>query len=161
MGSIRMANPIAMLETTFGTIKLELFAEQTPMTVQNFIKLSKSGFYNRVTFHRVIDGFMIQGGCPHNNGTGGPGYTIKDEFVLSLKHNVPGILSMANAGPNTGGSQFFITLAPTPWLDGKHTIFGKVVEGMDVVRMIGKSQTDASSRPVKEVRIKSVQISPS
>jgi cyclophilin family peptidyl-prolyl cis-trans isomerase len=156
-----MANPIAILETTLGTIKLELFAEQTPITVQNFIKLSKNGFYNGLIFHRVIDGFMIQGGCPHNNGTGGPGYTIKDEFVPSLKHNSPGILSMANAGPNTGGSQFFITLAPTPWLDGKHTIFGKVVEGMDVVRTIGKSQTDASNRPVKEVRIKSVQISPS
>jgi len=156
-----MANPIAILETTFGTIKLELFEEQTPITVQNFIKLSKSGFYTGLIFHRVIDGFMIQGGCPHNDGTGGPGYTIKDEFVPSLKHNSPGILSMANAGPNTGGSQFFITLAPTPWLDGKHAIFGKVVEGMDVVRTIGKSQTDASNRPVKEVRIKSVQISPS
>jgi cyclophilin family peptidyl-prolyl cis-trans isomerase len=156
-----MTNPIAILETTFGTIKLELFAGQAPITVQNFIKLSKSGFYNGRIFHRVIDGFMIQGGCPHNDGTSGPGYTIKDEFVPSLKHNVPGILSMANAGPNTGGSQFFITLAPTPWLDGKHAVFGKVVEGMDVVRTIGKSQTVASNRPVKEVRIKSVQISPS
>jgi len=156
-----MANPIAIVETTLGTIKVELFAEQTPITVQNFIKLSKSGFYDGVIFHRVIDGFMIQGGCPHNDGTGGPGYTIKDEFAPSLKHNVPGILSMANAGPNTGGSQFFITLAPTPWLDGKHTIFGKVIEGMDVVRTIGKSQTNASNRPVKDVRIKSVQISPS
>jgi cyclophilin family peptidyl-prolyl cis-trans isomerase len=149
---------MAILETTSGTIKLELFAEQTPMTVQNFIKLSKSGFYNGLIFHRVIDGFMIQGGCPRGDGSGGPGYTIKDEFVATLKHNVPGVLSMANAGPNTGGSQFFITLAPTPWLDGKHTVFGKVVEGMDVVRTIGKSQTDASDRPVKEVRMKSVQI---
>ena len=153
-----MPNPIAVLETTMGTIKLELSADQTPATAENFIKLSNNGFYNGVNFHRVIDGFMIQGGCPHGDGSGGPGYEIKDEFVPSLKHDGPGILSMANAGPNTGGSQFFITLVPTPWLDGKHTVFGKVVDGMDVVRDIGKTPTDPNNRPRKEVKIKSVQI---
>ncbi|MGA8856080.1 MAG: peptidylprolyl isomerase, partial [Candidatus Bathyarchaeia archaeon] len=102
-----------------GTIKLELFMDETPITVDNFIKLSKKGFYNGIAFHRVIDGFMLQGGCPRGDGSGGPGYTIKDEFTPNLKHSAVGILSMANAGPNTGGSQFFITLAPTPWLDGK------------------------------------------
>ena len=121
-----------------GAVTIELFADETPITVNNFEKLSKSGFYNGLSFHRVIGGFMIQGGCPAGDGTGGPGYVIKDEFVAGLKHSTRGILSMANAGPNTGGSQFFITLAPTPWLDGKHTIFGKVIKGMDVVQSIGR-----------------------
>jgi peptidyl-prolyl cis-trans isomerase A (cyclophilin A)/peptidyl-prolyl cis-trans isomerase-like 1 len=141
-----------------GTIRVELFAAETPITVQNFVKLCKQGFYNGLTFHRVIDGFMIQGGCPRGDGTGGPGYEIKDEFVPSLKHNTPGILSMANAGPNTGGSQFFVTLVPTPWLDGKHTVFGKIVEGMDVVRSIGKVKTDSQNRPLQAVKIKSAKI---
>jgi cyclophilin family peptidyl-prolyl cis-trans isomerase len=141
-----------------GTIKLELFATQAPTTVQNFVKLCKNGFYDGLTFHRVIDGFMIQGGCPRGDGTGGPGYTIKDELDPGLRHNMPGILSMANAGPNTGGSQFFITLVPTPWLDGKHTIFGKIVEGMDVVSAIGKTPTDRNDRPLKPVRINSATI---
>ncbi|HUK51350.1 MAG TPA: peptidylprolyl isomerase [Terriglobales bacterium] len=153
-----MANPTAILETSVGTIKLELFADQTPITVQNFTKLSKQEFYDGLTFHRVIDGFMIQGGCPRGDGTGGPGYEIKDEFVPSLKHNSAGILSMANAGPNTGGSQFFITLVPTPWLDSKHTIFGKVVEGMNVVRAIGKVKTDSQNRPLQTVKITSARI---
>ena len=144
-----------------GTIKLELFAKQTAVTVDNFIKLAKNGFYNGLTFHRVIDGFMIQGGCPRGDGTGGPGYSIKDEFVPDLRHNEPGILSMANAGPDTGGSQFFITLAPTPWLDGKHTVFGRVIEGMDVVRKIGKTQTDDNDRPINPVMISSIRIEPS
>jgi len=121
-----------------GAVTIELFADETPITVNNFEKLSKSGFYNGLSFHRVIGGFMIQGGCPAGDGTGGPGYVIKDEFVTGLKHSTQGMLSMANAGPNTGGSQFFITLAPTPWLDGKHTIFGKVIKGMDVVQSIGR-----------------------
>lgn len=142
-----------------GTIKVELFADQTSMTAENFIKLSKKGYYNGLIFHRVIDGFMLQGGCPRGDGTGDPGYTIKDEFTPTLKHNIPGILSMANAGPNTGGSQFFITLAPTPWLDGKHAIFGKVIEGMDVVKAIGKVKTGSKDRPLKDIKMASVQIS--
>lgn len=153
-----MANPIAVLETSMGVIKLELFTTETPITVQNFMKLCKNGFYDNLTFHRVIDGFMIQGGCPRGDGSGGPGYVIKDEFVASLKHNAPGMLSMANAGPNTGGSQFFITLAPTPWLDGKHTIFGKVIEGIDVVQSIAKARTDSHDRPLEAVETKSAKI---
>ena len=141
-----------------GMIKLELFANEAPITVQNFMKLCGSGFYDGLIFHRVIAGFMIQGGCPIGDGTGGPGYAIKDEFVASLKHSTPGILSMANAGPNTGGSQFFITLAPTPWLDGKHTIFGKVTEGMDVMQRIGKVRTDNHDRPLEAVKIRSAKI---
>jgi cyclophilin family peptidyl-prolyl cis-trans isomerase len=141
-----------------GMIKLELFASEAPITVQNFVKLCRNGFYDGLIFHRVIAGFMIQGGCPIGDGTGGPGYVIKDEFVASLKHKTPGILSMANAGPNTGGSQFFITLAPTPWLDGKHTIFGKVTEGMDVLQSIGKVRTDNHNRPLEAVKIRSAKI---
>jgi cyclophilin family peptidyl-prolyl cis-trans isomerase len=141
-----------------GAIKLELFATATPVTVQNFIKLCKSGFYDGLTFHRVIGGFMVQGGCPKGDGTGGPGYVIKDEFVANLRHNSAGTLSMANAGPNTGGSQFFITLAPTPWLDGKHTIFGKVIDGMGVVQSIGRVQTDSRDRPVEAVKIRSARV---
>lgn len=146
------------MDTSKGVVKLELFAAETPITVQNFIKLCRDGFHNGLTFHRVIDGFMIQGGCPLGDGSGGPGYVIKDEFVASLKHSAPGMLSMANAGPNTGGSQFFITLAPTPWLDGKHTIFGKVVEGLDVVQLIGKVRTDRQDRPLETVKINTINI---
>ncbi|MBR2693264.1 MAG: peptidylprolyl isomerase [Thermoguttaceae bacterium] len=124
---------IATIETPRGTIKLELFADKTPKTVANFEKLAKKGFYDGLTFHRVIADFMIQGGCPIGNGTGGPGYTFEDEFVPELRHDGPGTLSMANAGPNTNGSQFFITHVACPWLDGKHTVFGKVLEGQDVV----------------------------
>lgn len=141
-----------------GAVTIELFSDETPITVNNFEKLSKSGFYNGLTFHRVIEGFMIQGGCPAGDGTGGPGYVIKDEFVAGLKHSTQGILSMANAGPNTGGSQFFITLAPTPWLDGKHTIFGKVIKGMDVVQSIGRVRTDNLDRPLEEMKISSIEI---
>ena len=153
-----MTNPTAVLDTTMGVIKLELFATETPITAQNFMKLCKSGFYDGLIFHRVIDGFMIQGGCPRGDGTGGPDYAIKDEFVPSLRHSAPGMLSMANHGPDTGGSQFFITLAPTPWLDGKHTLFGKVVEGFEVVQSIGKVQTDSRDRPLEAVKIKSAKI---
>lgn len=153
-----LTNPVAVLDTGMGTIKLELFATETPVTVQNFVKLCKNGFYDGLIFHRVIDGFMVQGGCPKGDGTGGPGYVIKDEFVATLQHNAPGILSMANSGPNTGGSQFFITLAPTPWLDGKHTIFGKVLEGMGVLQSIGKVRTDHHDRPVEAVRIQSAKV---
>ncbi len=119
------------LHTTKGDIKLNLFPDKAPLTVLNFVNLSKRGFYNGLTFHRVIPNFMIQGGDPAGNGTGGPGYKFKDEFSPDLKHSKPGILSMANAGPGTNGSQFFITHVPTPWLDGKHTIFGEVVDTQD------------------------------
>ena len=153
-----MANPTAVLDTTMGEIKAELFTSEAPVTVQNFIKLSTSGFYDGLTFHRVIDGFMIQSGCPRGDGTGGPGHSIKDEFHPDLKHVGPGVLSMANAGPNTGGSQFFITLAATPWLDGRHAVFGRVVEGLDVVRSIGKVKTGDSDRPLEAVKIKSIKI---
>jgi len=126
----------ALIVTKHGEIKLELFDDKTPITCTNFEKLANTGFYDGLTFHRVIADFMIQGGCPHGNGTGGPGYQFEDEFHPSLKHDSPGILSMANAGPDTNGSQFFITHVPCPWLDGKHTVFGKVIEGQDIVDMV-------------------------
>ncbi|MDR2012480.1 MAG: peptidylprolyl isomerase [Rhodanobacter sp.] len=121
----------AAIATHHGTIHLRLFAEQTPVTVANFVNLAQRGFYDGKTFHRVIANFMIQGGCPHGTGTGGPGYKFDDEIVSGLKHDRPGILSMANAGPRTNGSQFFITHVSTPWLDGKHTVFGAVVGAAD------------------------------
>jgi len=125
-----MSNPVATIKTARGTIKLELFADKTPMTVANFVNLAQRGFYNGLKFHRVIPDFMIQGGCPNGTGTGGPGYRFADEFVPSLKHE-PGVLSMANAGLGTNGSQFFITHVETPWLNGKHTVFGKVLGAED------------------------------
>ncbi len=121
-----VANPVAVIDTSKGTIRITLHADQTPVTVANFVNLAQRGFYRGLTFHRVIPEFMIQGGCPDGNGRGGPGYRFADECVPSLHHDKPGILSMANAGPNTNGSQFFITHIPTPWLDGKHTVFGEV-----------------------------------
>jgi len=127
---------IATIETAKGTILLELFADQTPKTCANFEKLASEGFYDGLTFHRVIANFMVQTGCPKGTGTGGPGYTFEDEFHKDLKHSGPGILSMANAGPNTNGSQFFITHVPCPWLDGAHTVFGRVLEGQEVVDSI-------------------------
>ncbi len=148
----------AVLDTSLGTIEIKLATELAPRTSQNFISLAQKGFYNGLTFHRVIDGFMIQGGCPKGDGTGGPGYTIPDEFNSNLRHDGAGVLSMANSGPNSGGSQFFITLAPTPWLDGRHAVFGRVVKGMQVVAAIGKVKTDASDRPLMPVRINKVTI---
>ena len=127
----------AAIATRHGTIHLRLFAEQTPVTVANFANLAQRGFYNGKTFHRVIADFMIQGGCPHGTGTGGPGYKFDDEIVPGLKHDRPGILSMANAGPRTNGSQFFITHVATPWLDGKHTVFGAVA-GADDQAIVNK-----------------------
>jgi peptidyl-prolyl cis-trans isomerase B (cyclophilin B) len=121
----------AIINTTKGDIKLKLFPEKAPLTVLNFVNLSSKGFYNGLSFHRVISDFMIQGGCPLGTGTGGPGYRFKDEFSPDLKHDKPGILSMANAGPGTNGSQFFITHIPTPWLDNHHTVFGAVVSADD------------------------------
>lgn len=121
----------AVLRTSKGDIKLRLFADKAPVTVANFVNLAKRGYYDGLTFHRVIANFMIQGGCPHGTGTGGPGYRFEDECTPSLQHDAPGRLSMANAGPGTNGSQFFITHLPTPWLDGRHTVFGTVVDDSD------------------------------
>jgi cyclophilin family peptidyl-prolyl cis-trans isomerase len=148
----------AKFETSLGNFTIELFEAQTPKTVDNFVKLAEKNFYDGVIFHRVIDGFMIQGGDPTGTGRGGPGYQFADEIHPQLKHTGEGILSMANAGPNTNGSQFFITLVPTPHLDGRHTVFGKVVEGMDVVKKIGKTPTARGDRPVTDVVMKSVRI---
>ena len=150
--------PVAVFITNKGTFKVKLFKDITPITVDNFVTLSNKGFYDGLIFHRVIDGFMIQGGDPKGNGMGGPGYTIKDEFSPDLKHDKKGILSMANAGPDTGGSQFFITLVPTPWLDGKHSVFGEVIEGIEVVDAIGKVKTDRNDRPLESVVIKEIKI---
>lgn len=152
------SNPLAVFDTSKGIFKVELAMDKAPITAGNFVKLAEKGFYDGLIFHRVIDGFMIQGGDPNGNGTGGPGYEIKDEFSKELTHSGAGILSMANRGPNTGGSQFFITLDKTPWLDGKHAVFGKVVEGMDVVKAIGKVKTGANDKPVENVVVKKVTI---
>lgn len=157
---------VAVFDTNMGTFEIELHVKECPETVWNFINLAEGrqetsregNFYDKLTFHRVIDGFMIQGGCPIGNGTGGPGYTFKDEFDPSLKHDRGGVLSMANAGPNTNGSQFFITLGPTPHLDNMHSVFGKVTEGMDVVKEIGRVETGPADRPRKPVIINSVTI---
>jgi len=153
----------AAFDTSEGKFKVKLFADKAPNTVNNFVSLadgSKTGkpFYDGTTFHRVIPDFMIQGGCPLGTGTGGPGYKFADEFHPTLKHTKKGLLSMANAGPNTNGSQFFVTVAATPWLDNKHSIFGEVTEGYDVVEKISKVPRGAQDRPVKEVRINSVTI---
>ncbi len=126
----------ATILTEAGTIKLDLYDDKAPKTVENFVKLAKSGFYDGLNFHRVIADFMIQGGCPLGTGTGGPGYSFEDEFHPSLRFDGPGVLAMANAGPNTNGSQFFITHVPCPWLDNHHTIFGHVTEGQDVVDIL-------------------------
>ena len=163
----------ARFETTLGTFTVRLFEKEAPKTVANFTGLAEgtrelkhpaSGqkqqrpFFDGVIFHRVIDGFMIQGGDPLGKGVGGPGYTLEDEFHADLRHRKEGILSMANAGPNTNGSQFFITLEPTPHLDGRHAVFGEVVEGMDIVRRIGKVKTGAQDRPIEDVVINTVRI---
>jgi peptidyl-prolyl cis-trans isomerase A (cyclophilin A) len=163
----------AHFDTSEGRFTVRLFADEAPRTVENFVGLAegtrewtdpasgkkqKTPLYNGVVFHRVIDGFMIQGGDPLGQGTGGPGYKFADEFHPSLRHSKPGILSMANSGPNTNGSQFFITLGPTPHLDNRHSVFGEVVEGMDVVKRIGSVRTGPRDRPVTDVVIKTVTI---
>jgi cyclophilin family peptidyl-prolyl cis-trans isomerase len=153
-----VANPTITIQTNHGTITAEMFSDVAPKTAGNFIDLAKKGFYDGVIFHRVIEGFMIQGGDPTGTGRGGPGYTIPDEFAPGLQHDGEGVFSMANAGPNTGGSQFFITLVPTPWLDGKHAIFGKVTAGMDVVKAIGKTRTGPGDRPVDDVVMEKVTV---
>ncbi len=163
----------AIFETNKGNIKIKLFADKAPKTVENFVglaegtkeftdpktdKKTKRAFYDGLIFHRVIPNFMIQGGCPLGTGTGDPGYRFADEFDKSLTHDKPGKLSMANAGPGTNGSQFFITVAATPWLDGKHTIFGEVVEGYENVEAISKVRTGMQDKPVEPVILKHVQI---
>ena len=153
-----MANRKAKFETNKGSFTAELFEDKAPRTAGNFIDLAKKGYYDGLKFHRVIPDFMIQGGCPQGTGTGGPGYTIPDEFHPTLRHDTPGILSMANAGPNTGGSQFFVTVAATPWLDRKHAIFGKVIDGYDVVENISKVKRDARDKPAEDVVMEKVTI---
>ena len=163
----------ARFDTTEGRFTIRLFQEQAPRTVENFVGLAegtkewthpatgkkqKTPLYDGIVFHRVIDGFMIQGGDPLGQGTGGPGYKFADEFHPSLRHSKPGILSMANSGPNTNGSQFFITLGPTPHLDDRHSVFGEIVEGMDIVKRIGAVRTGPRDRPVTDVAINKVTI---
>lgn len=138
------------LETSKGNIKLNLFSDQTPLTCANFINLIKRGYYDGLNFHRVIADFMIQGGCPQGTGTGGPGYKFQDEIVSDLKHSKGGILSMANAGPGTNGSQFFITHLPTPWLDGNHTVFGEVVGDDDMAVVNAIQQGDKINKTTVE-----------
>lgn len=147
--------PIAVFETSQGVFEAELYAKECPETVWSFINLAEGrqeterggNYYDGLTFHRVIEGFVLQGGCPLGTGTGGPGYQFKDEFAPSLRHDGAGVLSMANAGPGTNGSQFFVTLDATPHLDNRHSVFGKVIEGIDVVKKIGNLETDSSDKP--------------
>ena len=156
----------AVFETNLGTFEAELYAKECPETVWNFINLAEGrqetdrdgNFYDGLIFHLVIKGFMIQGGCPSGTGTGGPGYRFNDEFDSSLRHSSEGILSMANAGPGTNGSQFFVTLGPTPHLDDNHSVFGKVTEGIEVVRKIGSTQTGPGDRPAEDVVMEKVTI---
>jgi peptidyl-prolyl cis-trans isomerase A (cyclophilin A) len=163
----------ATLKTSMGEIEVELFEDKAPNTVANFVGLAegtkewtdprsgqkvKRPFFDGLIFHRVIPNFMIQCGCPLGRGTGGPGYTFGDEFHRDLKHDKPGVLSMANAGPNTNGSQFFITSVPTPWLDGKHSVFGQVVKGIDVVLAIGNVARGPDNRPRQDVSLEKVTI---
>jgi peptidyl-prolyl cis-trans isomerase A (cyclophilin A) len=169
----RPAGTYAIFETSQGNIVIKLLEKEAPKTVENFVglvegtkeftnektgKKEKRPFYDGLIFHRVIPDFMIQGGCPHGSGMGGPGYKFADEFHPSLKHSKPGKLSMANSGPNTNGSQFFITVAATPWLDNRHTIFGEVVEGQDVANKISTVPRDRSDRPNTPVTINQVKI---
>jgi peptidyl-prolyl cis-trans isomerase A (cyclophilin A) len=147
----------AKFNTTEGTFEVKLFHNEVPVTVSNFVELARKGFYDGLVFHRVIPNFMIQGGDPKGNGTGGPGYTFADEFHASLKHSKPGILSMANSGPNTNGSQFFVTVKETPHLDNRHSVFGEVVSGFDVVKKISEVKS-TNDRPDKDVKITKLEI---
>ena len=147
----------AIFHTEKGAIKIKLFAQEAPITVNNFVFLAREGYYDGTTFHRVIRNFMIQGGDPTGTGTGGPGYKIKDEFHPKLRHSKPGILSMANAGPNTGGSQFFITHTATPHLDNRHAVFGEVVEGMDVVNAIRERDPQRDRNPGDKIERVEIQ----
>ena len=153
-----MPNRTVTFRTNQGSFKVELHEDKAPATTANFVTLAEKGYYDGVIFHRVIPNFMIQGGDPTGTGRGSPGYTITDEFGAGLGHDAEGVLSMANAGPDTGGSQFFITLAPTPWLDRKHAVFGKVSEGLEVVRAIGQVKTAGGNRPVEDVVMEEVKV---
>lgn len=161
-----MDNTKIKMETSMGEMEFELFDELVPETAGNFKKLVEEGFYDGQRFHRIIKDFMVQGGDPLSKdvanmarwGTGGPDYSIKDEFVAELIHDKKGLLSMANSGPNTGGSQFFITLVPTPWLDGRHAIFGKITSGEDVLDALGAVETGEADRPVEEIIITKVSV---
>lgn len=152
------ALPVATIETSMGTIRARLFAERAPLTVSNFIKLADERFYEGIIFHRVIPGFMVQVGDPLGDGSGGPGYTFRDEFARGLRHDRAGRLSMANSGPNTNGSQFFITVAPTAHLDNKHSIFGQVIEGMEVVEKIVQLPRDGRDKPINPPTIVKVHV---
>ena len=169
----RAPGTYAVFDTSEGTIVARLFEKEAPKTVANFVGLAegtkeftnertgqkeKRPFYDGLIFHRVIPDFMIQGGCPHGSGMGGPGYKFADEFASGLKHSKPGKLSMANSGPNTNGSQFFITVAATPWLDNRHTIFGEIVEGQEVADKISKTPRDSNDRPKAPITINHVKI---
>jgi len=147
---------VARIDTNRGAIRIELHADRAPRTAANFETLAAKGFYNGLKFHRVIANFMIQGGCPDGTGRGGPGYNFPDEFHPELKHDGPGVLSMANSGPNTNGSQFFITHVATPWLDGKHTVFGQVADGMKVLMSI--PPRDPGNRNAPAVAIRRIEI---
>ena len=169
-----MARTLAHFDTTMGKFTAELYADKTPKTVANFVGLAEGSrewthrgtkekkkgvpYHDGIIFHRVIEGFMIQGGDPLGKGFGGPGYNFEDEFHPSLRHDALGILSMANAGPNTNGSQFFITLGPTPHLDRRHSVFGKVIDGLDVVKAIGQAKTDGQDKPVTPIVMNKVTI---
>jgi cyclophilin family peptidyl-prolyl cis-trans isomerase len=148
----------AVMDTSQGRVVFELFADRTPVTVNNFVFLARQGFYDGLAFHRVIDGFMVQGGDPEGTGRGGPGYSFEDEFREDLRFDQPGLLAMANAGPNTNGSQFFITVSAPSHLNGRHSIFGRVAEGYEVVEAISKIPTDAQDRPKDEARIERVTV---
>ena len=152
------ARPRATIETTKGAIVVELYSDKAPKTVEKFVTLAKKGFYDGIIFHRVIPNFMIQTGDPTGTGTGGPGYTFADEIAPDVKHDAPGVVSMANAGPNTNGSQFFITLVPTPWLDGRHAIFGHVIQGQDVVDAIAAASRNAQDKPLQDIKMIKVTI---
>lgn len=147
------------IETTLGLIEVNLFAAEAPKTAGNFVKLAEKGFYDGIIFHRVIPDFMVQTGDPTGTGMGGPGYQFADEFTAKQKHSKAGILSMANSGPGTNGSQFFITVAATPWLDGKHAVFGEVTGGMDIVKQISMVNRDRNDRPIKEIKMIKVTVS--
>lgn len=158
IGSGLYAQTVVQWYTSMGEFRAQLREDLVPVTAQNFIDLTNAEFYDGLIFHRVISDFMIQDGCPNGNGTGGPGYTFDDEFHPDLRHDEPGILSMANSGPNTNGSQYFITVVPTPWLDDVHSIFGKIMDGMDVVYAISEVETDANDKPLVDVVIDSIRV---